>query len=426
MTERNATAAPRKDPKTETWWFIVDAGIGPDGKRRQAKRRGFKTKKAAQEELDKLRRSVTTVTYVAPAKQTLTEYLSEWVEGLPTQGLRPSTVESYSRVLHYVTGDLGAKRLDALTPQDLDKLYSHLLASGRRRGVGGLSPRSVRYIHTVLSKALSDAVKKGTLSRNVAQLADPPSEKSTKAPEQSWWTPEQLRQFIAFTADDAYGPLFHVASMTGMRRGEVCGLRWSDVDLDAAVLNVRQQLNVVRGQPDGGLVFSEWTKTERGQRAIALDAGTVAVLKTLKRRQKEQRFAMGAGWRNDRGLVFTQPDGSPVNPEAVAKLFARRVCQAELPPIRFHDLRHTHCSHLIESGTVPILAISRRLGHASVAFTLTQYGHLTEDAGADAANAVGLRRLSVTTCDQSVTTGPFRGLPAGREVPLLRVCSGGV
>ncbi len=387
-TDRNATAAPRRDPKTETWWFVVDAGTGPDGKRRQARRRGFKTKKAAQEELDKLRRSVSTVSYVAPAKLTVHQYMTQWLAGLPARGLRPSTCESYKRVLDYVGADLGAKRLDNLTPQDLDALYSRLLVSGRRQGAGGLSPRSVRYAHTVISKALSDAVKKGVLLRNVAKAASPPSAKSTKAPEQSWWTPEQLRQFLGFTADDAYGPLFHVAAMTGMRRGEVCGLRWSDVDLDAAVLNVRQQLNVVRGQPDGGLVFSEWTKTERGQRTIALDAGTVAVLKTLKRRQKEQRFAMGAGWRNDRGLVFTQPDGSPVNPEAAAKLFARRVDRAELPPIRFHDLRHTHCSHLIESGTVPILAISRRLGHASVAFTLTQYGHLTEDAGSQAADAV--------------------------------------
>jgi integrase len=288
---RQASAAPQK-AADGTYWFVVDAGPNPKtGKRRQARRNGFKTKGAAQEELDKLRRSVTTQTFVAPAKQSLGEYLDEWLAGLPTQ---LSTVDGYRRVLLYVPAALRAKRLDRVTPADLDSLYVDLLASGMRRREGGLSARTVRYLHTILRKALADAVDRELLWRNVATKAKPPRAKDTKPPEVSWWTPAELRTFLDLTSDEQLGPLFRLAAMSGMRRGEVCGLRWSDVDLDKARLEVRQ-IGVVRGAPDGGLVFSDRTKTDRGRRAIDLDAGTVAVLKTQQRRQKQHRLAMGPG-----------------------------------------------------------------------------------------------------------------------------------
>ena len=388
MTDRNATAAPRKDPATDTWWFVVDCGVGPDGKRRQAKRRGFPTKKAAREALDKVRRDVTTRVYVAPATQTLTEYLEKWLDGLTTR-LRPSTVDGYRRCMKYVTPVLGGRRLDHVTPKDLDQLYAALLTSGLRQREGGLCSRTVRYVHTVLQKALSDAVRKGELARNVAMMADSPRAKDTKPPEMAWWRPDELRSFLAMTAHEPLGPLFRLAAMTGMRRGEVCGVRWSDVDLDKARLEVRHQLTVVRtpGAPNGGLVFSDRTTTDRGRRSIDLDPVTVAVLRTQQRRQKEQRLLLGAGWSNERSLVFTEPDGRPLDPESVAKVFDRRVAKSGLPRIRFHDLRHTHVAHLIATGEQPLL-IAKRLGHASSSFTMDRYGHLFEGAGSQAASAV--------------------------------------
>jgi len=123
VTDRNSSAAPRKDPKNGTWFFIVDLGRGPDGRRQQAKRRGFPTKKLAQEALDKVRRDVTTKVYVAPAQQTLAEYLEKWLDGLTTR-LRPSTVDGYRRCMKYVTPVLGGRRLDHVTPKDLDQLYA--------------------------------------------------------------------------------------------------------------------------------------------------------------------------------------------------------------------------------------------------------------------------------------------------------------
>jgi integrase len=177
---------------------------------------------------------------------------------------------------------LRAKRLDRVTAADLDSLYADLLASGMRQREGGLSARTMRYLHTFLRKALADAVDRDLLVRNVAGKANPPRAKDTKPPEVSWWTPAELRSFLDLTADESLGPLFRLAALTGMRRGEVCGLRWSDGDLDAARLEVRQQLTVVRtpGDPNGGLQFSDRTKTDHGRRSIDLDASTVAVLRT--------------------------------------------------------------------------------------------------------------------------------------------------
>ena len=390
MTKRAASATPRKDESTGRWWFVVDANTGPDGERRQVKRRGFKTKKAAQEALDDLRGRARTNSYVAPARQTVKEYLNQWVAGLPSTGLRPSTVDSYKRCLDYVIPELGGRRLDGLTPMDLDRLYATLLVSGRRQAPhGGLSGRSVRYVHTVLSRALSDAVRKGQLARNVALAASPPSPKSTRAPEMKWWTPDELRTFLDMTATEALAPLFRVAAMTGMRRGEVCGLRWSDLDLDGrpAHIEVRHQLTVVRGGPDGGFLFSERTKTDRGRRRVGLDDKTVAVLKARKSQQAEHRLATGTGWSNEHDLVFTEPDGSPLDPESVAQVFNRRVAKSGLPRIRFHDLRHSYVAALIAAGEQPLL-IARRLGHASASFTLDKYGHLFPEADSQAASAV--------------------------------------
>jgi hypothetical protein len=198
--ERAASAVPKKDAAGR-WWFVVDGGMGPDGERRQVRRKGFPTKKEAQAELDKVRGQARSRSYVAPTTLTVKAYLDGWLAALPTR-LRASTVDGYRRCLLPVADALGGRKLVSLTPEDLDKLYAELLVSGRRQREGGLSPRTVRYVHTVLRKALADAVKKGTLARNVADAADPPRARDTKAPEMAWWTPVELRSFLDFTASE--------------------------------------------------------------------------------------------------------------------------------------------------------------------------------------------------------------------------------
>jgi integrase len=195
------------------------------------------------------------------------------------------------------------------------------------------------------------------------------------------WTPAELASFLGGVEGHRYGPLVRVAAMTGLRRSEFCGLRWADIDLDAAALMVRQSVQLVDGRIVVGAV-----KTARSRRRVDLDAGTVAVLRAHRRTQASERLMVGAGWR-DHDLVFTAPDGSPLNPDTITQWFDRTVRRTELPRIRLHDLRHTHATHLLAAG-VNVKIVSDRLGHASVAFTLDTYGHVMPGQQASAAAAV--------------------------------------
>lgn len=169
-----------------------------------------------------------------------------------------------------------------------------------------------------------------------------------------------------------------------MRRGEILGLKWEDVDLDAARLTVRRSLVTVGYEP-------RWSepKTARGRRTISLDPGAVAALRAHRARQAEERLALGSGYR-DQGLVFSAVEGGPIHPQSFGQTFERLVVRAGLPKIRFHDVRHSHVAHLIEAG-VHVEVISKRIGHASAAFTLDQYGHLMRGLDEHAADAVGAK-----------------------------------
>jgi integrase len=198
----------------------------------------------------------------------------------------------------------------------------------------------------------------------------------------AWWTPEELSRFLGLMVGEEHFPLYRLASMSGMRRGECCGLKWADVDLDEGRVNVRQQYVVA----DHVAYFAPRTKSDHGRRTIDLDAKTTAILRTHRAQQVAGRLAAGAGYQ-DHDLVFCHPDGQPLHPEAVSKTFERRVRRSGLPYIRLHDLRHTHAAHLIAAGQ-DALVIAKRLGHASVSFTYDKYGHLMAKADSDAATAV--------------------------------------
>lgn len=370
-----------KRDESGRWYFVVDA-TPPGGRRRQIRRRGFRTKAEANDALTDLLGELRSGSFVEPRKVTVGSYLRVWLDGLTTAGRRPSTISSYRRTLEsYVLGrDLADVPLQTLTAVELDGLYSALATSGKRDG-SALSLRTVRYVHSIIGKALADAERKGLVNRNVARLASPPATSATRAPEMTAWTPGELRSFLASVEDHHHGVLFRVAAMTGLRRAEVCGLRWADVDLEAGVLRVRQTITTVDHVPTVGE-----PKTARSRRTLDVDQQTVATLRAHRTAQLEQRMLMGAGW-TDHGLVFAMPDGRPWNPDVITRRFDLLVRASDLPRIRLHDLRHSHATHLLAVGVNPKV-VSERLGHASVAFTLDVYGHVLPGQQADAAASV--------------------------------------
>jgi integrase len=361
-----------------TW--TAHASWGSGDSKRQAKKGGYRTKKEAEKALADLLSTVNTGTFVTPSKLTVADYLDRWLAGLVTAGRRPSTIDGYRRNLDaYVKNRIGRVPLQDLGAVDLDQLYSTLATKGRRDGTP-LSLRTVRYTHSIIGKALADAERKQLVARNAARLASPPRTSATRAPEMSTWTPGELRHFLDQVAGHYYGPLVRAAAMTGMRRAELLGLRWADVDLDGGSVVVRQSVQQVAGRIVVGDV-----KTARSRRRLDLDPVTVAVLRSHRVAQWKRRAQVGAGWKNH-DLVFNAPDGSPLKPDSITQWFERAVQRSGLPRIRLHDLRHSHATHLLAAGTNPKV-VSERLGHASVAFTLDTYGHVMPGQQAAAAAA---------------------------------------
>jgi integrase len=366
----------RKRGATWTWYLN-----GPDpatGTPRQRTKGGFRTKKECQAALGEAVASLRAGTYVEASKRTVRSFLvDEWLPAVEPK-VRPSTWANYRTQVHvHLVPALGATELQRLSPTQLDAFYRWLLTSGRRDGCG-LAPKSVRNIHGVVHRALRDAVRWGYVARNVADAVDPPAGAS---PEMKVWTPEQLRLFLREVRDDRLYAAWLLVATTGMRRGELAGLRWVDVDLAAGRVSPRRPRVVV----DYAVVVSE-PKTAKGRRSLALDPATVAALRKHRTRQAAERGAVGPGYV-DSGLVFTHLDGRPLHPDLISDWFERHTRAAGLPRIRLHDVRHSYASAALAAG-IPAKVVSERLGHATIAITLDTYSHVLPGLDAEAANTV--------------------------------------
>jgi integrase len=364
------------------WYFLAD--VAPEGaKRKQVKRGGFATKSAAQEALTKLLAETNEGVYVPPSRQNVTEFVGDWLAAIAST-VRPSTLASYQRNLEqHVVPFIGNVPLRSLDAGQLNALYSQLLAGGRRDSKnGGLSPRTVRYVATILHRALKDAVRWRRIPVNPAAAADPPRAKLVKEsqPAMKVWAAAELVRFLIATSASRYQPAWLTLATTGMRRGELLGLMWDDVDLLNGRLSIRRALVVIDHVPQVGP-----TKTGK-PRVIELDAATVAALKAWKSRQAQEHLLMGVGYQ-DTGLVFTHPDGRPYHPERFSREFDRAVERHGLERIRLHDLRHGWATMALEQG-VHVKVVSERLGHSSVVITLDTYSHVSPAMASDAAERV--------------------------------------
>jgi integrase len=311
-------------------------------------------------------------------------------------------------VERHIVPALGGVLLQGLTPGHLTAFYRTLMDDGRRDRRGGLAPKSVRNIHGVLHAALRDAVRWGYLSRNVANLADLPK---GMAPEMRVWSPGQLRAFLDQVRGDSLYAAWLLLATTGMRRGEVAGLRWPDVDLEVGRVSPRRPRVVVNYE----VVVSE-PKTAKGRRSLALDPATVAALREHRTRQLEQRLAVGPRWQES-GLVFTWPDGRPIHPERFSRWFEQHARAAGLPKIRLHDVRHSYATAALSAG-IPAKVVSERLGHATIAITMDTYSHVLPGLDAQAAGTAA--RLILGAADQEPARPVDKALSTDRPTPSRR------
>jgi len=250
---------------------------------------------------------------------TVSRYLcARW---LPTRQdrLRPTTAFRYEQMIdRYVLPHIGRVPLRSLTVAHLEGIYARLRRSGRHDG-GSLAPKTVGNVHQILRTALGDAERAGLVQRNVARLMDPPCHGA--APEQRCWNEQQLRQFLDIATTHRLSPAIWLAAMTGMRRGEVLGLRWSDIDLDAATLSIRRSVSCT-----GYEVHTTPTKTRTSRRAVDLDPRTVHVLREWRHRQLEE-----LGTATTDATVFTRPDGRPVHPHSLSQTVSRLQLASGVP-----------------------------------------------------------------------------------------------
>ncbi len=371
--------------KGNSYYAVIYEGINPaTGKPRHRWHRAGSTKKEAERVLADLVKRHHDGDYRAPEKITLGVYLLErWLPARKTQ-LGETTFSSYRRNIElHVVPYLGSMPLQRLVPEDLDTLYAQLLTNGRRNLEGGaLSPKTVRNVHAVLRKALADAQRKGTVARNVAELADAPKLSRRAQSKMQVWNADELRRFLQAIETHALYTAFYIKANTGMRRGEVLGLTWKNIDFETARLSVTQAVTA----PDYRKKVSD-VKTAHSRRTIDLDPRTLAVLRAWRKRQLEQHLQSGIR-SDDSCFVFAQHDGEPLHPDFFSQTFERLLSKMDLPRIRLHDLRHTHATLLIQAG-VPIKVVSERLGHASPAFTMTVYQHVLPGMQADAAATFG-------------------------------------
>lgn len=355
------------------WVGSVMLGRRPDGKPDRPKAYG-RTRAEVVRQLAELRRRQEEGSRAdsATERQTVGSYLERWLEAARTS-TRPRTWERYNEVVHHhVLPALGHQRLTSLRPDALQRLYAAKLAEG-------LAPRTVLKVHMIVHRALRMAVRWGYVSRNAADAVDPPTvaKHDITLPK-----PIELAHLLdtALRSDDRLAALWTLALLSGCRQGELLALAWSDVDLDAATLTVRRSLVEVR---DMAPHFGE-PKTGTSRRTISLPSEALAVLRTHRARQNEERLAAGLDWA-DYGLVFATHLGTPLIARNVVRDFKRALARAGLPgTIRFHDLRHAHATLMLRAG-VPLKVASGRLGHSSIAITGDLYQHWVGDLDVQAA-----------------------------------------
>lgn len=347
----------------KTYSYVLRVPDPDTGKTKPRWVSGFATEKQAKLERDKARIALATNTYVTVTGITVGQFLDNWIELHATQ-LKPTTLNKYRSYLRlYLKPGIGPIKLQELKPSHVQTLYGHLLERP-------LAPSTVHYAGSVLKLALNYAVDvEGLLATNPANKVSTPKGTSVTP---DLWNKDELNRFLKVASEHRLGFYFRLSAYTGARRGELCALRWSDFD--------GSLLTISKSRVKAGNEVLELNSTKggtNGRRTVKVDTDTMELLKAHRKRQLQERMALGECW-TDTGYVFVREDGLPIDVHTPTHLFRKLSNQAGLEPIRLHDLRHLHATELLRLG-IPLHVVAHRLGHRDAMVTATIYAHVTDE-----------------------------------------------
>jgi len=390
--------------KKKAWYIILEMDREQGGRQQKwvspRKQLGLKkpaTKKQAEELLVILLADLQRGTYVAPNDMTLSDLLDRWMEVHAKHNLAKTTYAIYdAHISNHIKPELGMIQVSKLKAFHLQQFYSKKLEGGRAdKKSGGLSPKSVVGIHKVISSALKVAVTWELVVKNVAESISPP--RIPETPQQTWTT-DHAQTFLGSISKHRLHPLYVLAIVTGMRRGEILGLRWQDIDWDKSTIHIVQSMVAT---PAGPIITD--TKTSSGRRSVVISDGLVALLKEHREKGLEEdvfRGSRNVEVQSSAQLVFTSERGTPLNPRNLLRHLQSACERAGVPKIPFHALRHTHATIMLKKGVHPKI-VSERLGHSRVGVTLDIYSHVLPGMQAEAASLAELAVLpdkTTTSC----------------------------
>ena len=370
----NGEGSIRKRPDGR-WEGRYTAGRDPETGKTVYKNVLGKTQAEVKVKLKQAIQESTEVDALKAAQYTVGQWMDVWFENYAKIKVRPSSHQTYRGYIdNHIKPNIGKIQLNKLTTLELQKLYKKLLSRGRVDRIEakgqpkGLSPKTVRNIHQVISSAMDFAKAQKLIAVNPTDGCALPK---LEHREMKTLPVEQLASFLREAKESGVFEMYYIELATGLRRGELLGLKWEDLDLEQGTLRVQRQVSRINGE-----VVEAPLKTKNSYRTISLGEDAVGILKKQKKKCGDSEY------------VFPSPTGGPISPDSVIQMLHRVLKRAGLPKVRFHDLRHTFATVALQNG-VDIKTVSGMLGHYSAGFTLDTYAHVTTAAQREAAKTMG-------------------------------------
>lgn len=353
-----------------SWYYVVTLGKKLNGKPNQKKKRGFQSKDDAYKALNELIYEYNKGIYVDPSSMKFKDLLDRWSEQ-KKRSVQKTTFLLYDILLnHHIIPNLGHYQLSKIKPLIINDFYNHLYSEKN------LSGTSVQKIHTVLKDSLNYAVKMELISKNPCDSIDRPKREYREI---NVWDLEKTQKFLTSSKEDPLFIVYHIALMTGMRQGEILGVRWADVDFKKSLIMIRQTRKIT-GELKAG------AKSKSGLRVVEIGKETIELLIDHKKVQEKEKALAGHMYENNDLIVCTSL-GTSINPSNLRRSFNRQIEIAQLNKIRFHDLRHSHATLLLSLNTNPKI-VAERLGHSDVRITLDTYSHLLPNMQSEVVNNI--------------------------------------